>query len=283
MYWLFLSVALYAVNNILWKLFVKDEQPLRIINRRALFTVLISLSALWFTHTDIMAFVSNPRAIFVLLASLFGTAGLVMMVTFLKEGSLVRMGFYSLLGSFIAAGYTYLFREAPVSPKTGVGALLIISGYLLFLFHEKRQIKAQPALLSQHLLLVGMTLCFSISLLIQWESLKIFPPLAIISTQEITVLLASFMALIVTKPTHIQPVNHIRTGAKTAIMAMVIFAGIFSGTLGLKSADPFLASLTGISVPVLTVIAAGIVFRDKLNLFHLFSLLLMIAGGVALL
>ena len=44
-----------------------------------------------------------------------------------------------------------------------------------------------------------------------------------------------------------------------------------------------LASITGISVPVLTVFAASFVFRDKLNLFHLFSLLLMIIGGLALL
>jgi drug/metabolite transporter (DMT)-like permease len=66
-------------------------------------------------------------------------------------------------------------------------------------------------------------------------------------------------------------------------MAIVIFAGIFVGTIGLKQVNPFLASITGISVPVLTVFAASFVFRDKLNLFHLFSLLLMIIGGLALL
>ena len=71
--------------------------------------------------------------------------------------------------------------------------------------------------------------------------------------------------------------------SKTAIMAIVIFAGIFTGTLGLKSANPFLASITGITVPVLTVIAGSVVFRDKLNLMHLISLLLMIIGGLALL
>jgi drug/metabolite transporter (DMT)-like permease len=283
MYWLFLSVLLYAINNILWKIFVKGEQPLRIINRRAIFTVLIAFSAVWFTHVDLIAFITNPKAFFVLLASLFGTAGLVMMVTFLKDGSLVRMGYYSLMGSFIAAGYTYLFRETPISQKAILGTILIIIGYLVFLFNEKRQVKTEPALLSQHLLLGSMTLCFSLSLLIQWESLKIFPPLAIIITQEITVLVATFIALLIIKPTKIQTVTQFRTISKTAIMAVVIFAGIFVGTIGLKQVNPFLASITGISVPILTVFAASFVFRDKLNLFHLFSLLLMIIGGLALL
>ena len=194
MYWLFVSVFLYAINNILWKIFVKDDQPLRIIRRRAIFTVLIAFTAVWCTHVDIISFITNPKAIYVLLASLFGTAGLVIMVTFLKEGSLVRLGFYSLLGCFIAAGYIYLFREAPISGKTIVGNVLIIAGYIVFILLEKSSIKSEPALLGQHLLLTGMTLCFSLSLLIQWECLKIFPPLAIISTQETTVLLVTFIA-----------------------------------------------------------------------------------------
>ncbi len=281
MYWLFLSVALYAINNILWKVFIKNEHPLRIISRRALFTVLIAISATCFAGVDLQAFITNPHSFYVLLASLFGTVGLVLMVVFLKEGSLVRMGYYSLLGSFIAAGYTYLFREAPVSDQTIPGALLVLSGYLVFLMNEKRQLKTEPALLRQHLLLVGMTLCFSLSLLIQWESLKIFPPLAIISTQEITVLIVSSAALWIVKPTRESASSPLRDTARTATMAVVIFAGIFTGTLGLKSADPFLASVTGFSVPVLTVFAAGLLFRDKLIWLHYLSLALMVAGGIA--
>ena len=177
MYWLFISVFLYAINNVIWKFFVRDEQPLRIIHRRAIFTVLIAFTAVWFTHVDLIAFITNPKAIYVLLASLLGTAGLVMMITFLKEGSLVRLGFYSMLGCFIAAGYTYLFREAPISQKAVLGTILIIAGYIIFLLLEKGNIKREPALLGQHLLLAGMTLCFSLSLLIQWESLK-YPTLS---------------------------------------------------------------------------------------------------------
>ncbi len=282
MYWLFLSVSLYAINNVLWKIFVKNENPLRLISRRAIFTVAIAFAAIWFTKVDAISFIQNPKALLVLAGSLFGVAGLVMMVTFLKSGSLVRMGYYSLLGTFIAAAYTYAFGEAPVLFKTILGALLIIAGYLVFLLNEKRQAQSEPVILSQHLLLAGMTLSFSISLLIMWECLKIFPPLAVITTQEVVVLTVTALASFLLRKKITDDTPQRITTRNTIIMALVIFAAILTGTLGLKTADPFLASVTGIAAPVLTVAAGGIVFKDKLNPKHLFALVLMILGGLAL-
>lgn len=282
MYWLFLSVSLYAVNNVLWKIFVKNEHPLRLISRRAIFTVAIAFTAIWFTKADVISFVQNPKAIYVLAGSLFGVAGLVMMVTFLKTGSLVRMGYYSLLGTFIAGTYTYIFRETPFSYKILLGAILILTGYLVFLFDEKHKVKTEPVLWTQHLLLTGMILSFSVSVLIMWECLKIFPPLAVITTQEVIVLLFTTGAYLFLKK-RISADNPQRiTIRNTAIMAVVIFAAILTGTLGLKTADPFLASLTSIGAPVLTVLAGSIVFKDKPRLIHLVSLMFMIVGAMAL-
>ena len=283
MYWLFISVFLYASNNILWKIFIKEEQPLRLINRRAVFTVLIAFTAIWVTQFDIMTYIQNPKAVYVFLGSLFGVAGLVLMVTFLKKGGLVRMGYYSLMGTFIAAAYTYLFKEVPFSNKTLIGAILIITGYMVFLLNEKRQAKSESALFSQHMLLIGMTICFAISLLIQWECLKIFPPIAIIATQEVTVLTVTFIALMLLNVNAPNQVKGIVTIRNTAFMAIVIFVAIFTGTLGLKTADPFLASITGISVPVLTVFGGSMMFKDKLNILYVISLVLMILGGLELL
>ena len=92
MYWLFLSVSLYAVNNVLWKIFVKNEHPLRLISRRAIFTVAIAFTAIWFTKADVISFVQNPKAIYVLAGSLFGVAGLVMMAIVLKAVGLPLEG-----------------------------------------------------------------------------------------------------------------------------------------------------------------------------------------------
>lgn len=132
------------------------------------------------------------------------------------------------------------------------------------------------------MLLVGMILCFSVSVLIMWECLKIFPPLAVITTQEVVVLLVTSVAYMILK-NRISADKHQRvTIRNTVIMAIVIFAGIFTGTLGLKTADPFLASITSIGAPILTVFAGSIVFKDKLRLIHLASLVLMITGFVAL-
>lgn len=281
MYFLYASVFLYAFNNVLWKKFVKNEQPLHLISRRAVFTVAISFAAIWYMHIDIAAYLHNPKAWYVLAGSLFGVAGLILMVTFLKTGSLVRMGFYSLLGTFVAAAYTYFFREAPVTNNTFMGAALIIMGYLVFLFDEKRRASVEPAIFSQHLLLLGMTLCFATSLLIQWEQLKVLPPLAIITTQEVVVLTVTLLASFVLK-SKIGKHNGTITTRNTAIMALVIFVAILTGTLGLKIADPFMASLTGMMSPVLTVFGGSLVFKEKLRPVHYITLALMVAGGVVL-
>jgi len=281
MYLLYASVFLYAFNNVLWKHFVRDEHPLKLISRRAIFTVLIAFAAVWYMCVDIGAYLHNPKALYVLAGSLFGVAGLILMVTFLKTGSLVRMGYYSLLGTFIAAAYTYIFRETPVTNRTFMGAALILAGYLVFLFDEKRRVKIEPSILSQHLLLVAMTLCFATSMLIQWEQLKVLPPLAIITTQEVVVLTVTLLASVVIRG-KIEHKGEGITIRNTAIMALVIFVAILTGTLGLKTADPFLASLTGMMSPVLTVFGGSLVFKDKLRPAHYISITLMVLGGIAL-
>lgn len=281
MYFLYASVFLYAFNNVLWKYFVKNEHPLHLISRRAIFTVAISLATVLYMKVDIAAYLHNPKALYVLAGSLFGVSGLILMVTFLKTGSLMRMGYYSLIGTFVAAAYTYIFREAPVTTRTFIGAALIFAGYLVFLFDEKRRIKMEPAILSQHVLLISMTLCFATSMLIQWEQLKVLPPLAIITTQEVVVLTVTILASLIMKPAIAQAGERI-TIRNTAIMAAVIFFAILTGTLGLKTADPFMASLTGMISPVLTVFGGSLVFKDKLRPVHYITLSLMVAGGVVL-
>lgn len=283
MLWLFLSVCLYAFNNVLWKLFLKGEQPLHIISRRAIFTFAFALGATWVTQVNLIDFILHPNSIYVFIASLFGVLGLVLMVTFLKSGSLVQMAFYSLLSTGIAACYTYLFREESLTTKAILGSALMSIGYLVFCFNDRLKAQTEKVLLKQHLLLIGMTLSFSVSLLIQWESLKIFPPLAIICTQETTVLVTTSLLGIFFNPAENSQNGKNQKTLKMALMAVVIFAGIFAGTIGLKSADPFLASVTGLAVPILTAVSGGIVFRERLTIIHGISLVLMIAGGVFLL
>lgn len=280
MYFLYASVFLYAFNNVLWKYFVKNEHPLYLIRHRATFTVLIAFAAMWYTGIDIKAYLQNPRVWYVLAGSVFGVAGLILMVTFLKTGSLVRMGFYSLLGTFISAAYTYIFWESNITVKTFIGAAIIIMAYLVYLFDEKRHLKTEPTILSQHVLLVSMTLCFAFSLLIQWEQLKVLPALAIITTQEIVVLAVTFIVSILIKTNTGQQSSV--TIRNTGIMALVIFAAILTGALGLKIADPFLASLTGMMSPLLTIVGGSFVFKDKLRPVHYIILILMVAGGVVL-
>jgi drug/metabolite transporter (DMT)-like permease len=109
----------------------------------------------------------------------------------------------------------------------------------------------------------------------------VLPPLAIITTQEVVVLIVTAIASLAfkTKTAHKSRAITLRN---TAIMAAVIFAGIFTGTIGLKTADPFLASLTGMMSPVLTVFGGSLVFKEKLRPMHYITMALIVAGGVAL-
>lgn len=61
MYFLYASVFLYAFNNVLWKQFVKNEHPLHLISRRAVFTVLIALAEVWYSGVDMLAFCITRR------------------------------------------------------------------------------------------------------------------------------------------------------------------------------------------------------------------------------
>ena len=98
MIWLLLSALFYAVNNLLWKFFVDNEQPLQLITRRAVFTTLIALAALVLSGVKLVTITSNPHIYIVLAGSVLGATGLIFMVSFLKQGSLGLLGYYSLLG-----------------------------------------------------------------------------------------------------------------------------------------------------------------------------------------
>ncbi|MEI6754610.1 MAG: EamA family transporter [Paludibacter sp.] len=184
MIWLFLSFILYAFNNVVWKWSARDEESLYLISRRAIFTVAFTAVALFFTETGGLSFITQPLFYRIVIGCLLGTLGLILMVTFLKSGSLKRLSYYMFLGLAINGSFTYYFNNTPFTFKLFIGSIILIAGYLIFLWDEQRKIKQEPILLTQHLLLAGMTFCFSANTLIQWKVLTNFKPLSIMLTQE---------------------------------------------------------------------------------------------------
>ncbi len=281
MLWLFISFFLLAFNNVVWKWTARDEHSLYLISRRAIFTVCFTLIALLLTEKGGLSFIYQPLFYRIVIGCLLGTLGLILMVTFLKSGSLTRLSYYMFLGLTINGSFTYFLNHEPFTQKIIIGSLILIAGYLIFLWDERRKIKLEPILLSQHLLLAGMTLCFSANTLIQWKALTNFKPLSIMLTQESVVLIVTtILYLILAKQKKQKPT--VQSYVRFPIMAAVIMLAVFCGLMGLKYTNPFISSISGVLVPLLTVSFGFIFFNEKLNWAQIISFAVIIVGEMAL-
>ena len=281
MIWLLLSFFLLAFNNVVWKWTVRDEHSLYLISRRAIFTVCFTLIALLLTETGGFSFLSQPLFYHIVIGCLLGTLGLILMVTFLKSGSLTRLSYYMFLGLTINGSFTYFLNHEPFTQKLFIGSVILIAGYLIFVWDERRKIKLEPILRSQHLLLAGMTLCFSANTLIQWKALTNFKPLSIMLTQEIVVLIVTTaLYLILAKQKKQKPT--VQSYVRFPIMAAVIMLAVFTSLMGLKFTNPFISSISGVLVPLLTVSFGFLFFKEKLNWAQIVSFVVIVVGEIVL-
>ncbi|MCX6307470.1 MAG: DMT family transporter [Bacteroidia bacterium] len=278
MLYLLLSFFLYAFNNVVWKWAVEEEKPIYLINRRAIFTFLIATLALVCTQRSPFSFVTHPKFIYVVVADILGTTGLILMVSFLKQGSLTRLSYYTFLGIAINAGLSFMMERIPFSPKLGIASMLLLLGYSIFVWDERRKMKVEPILLTQHILLVLMTICFSLSTVISWRALKYFQPLPMMVTQEFMVLTVTSIAYWFIKPKKENPKRY----GRYALMALIIMAAVFTGLLGLKYNNPFITSIGGISIPLLTVAFGAVFLKEKVSWLQLLSFATIVAGEILL-
>lgn len=282
MIWLILSAMLYAINNLLWKIFVRNEQPLHLISRRAIFTSLFALVILFSAHDNPFQYIRHPDFDTLLAGCLLGAFGLIFMVTFLKTGSLSLMGYYSLLGITITGSYTYLIKNEPLTAKILVGAIVLITGFFLYLWDERKKIKTDKIRLTQHLLLILMTIFFASSTIVKWEVIANFPTLVLLSVQEIVVLAFSFVALVFIPKKPVNKQFSARNYATYALLAVVILAAVFLGLLGLAETNSFISTLTTVMVPVTTVVFGFVFMKEKITKLQVASFLLIIIGELFL-
>jgi drug/metabolite transporter (DMT)-like permease len=281
MVWLFFSFFLYAFNNVVWKWMSRDENSLYLISRRAIFTVGFTTVALFLTESGGLSFITQPFFYRIVIGCLLGTLGLILMVTFLKSGSLSRLSYYMFLGLAINGSFTYFLNHEPFTQKIIIGSVILITGYLIFLWDERKKIKLEPILLSQHLLLAGMTLCFSANTLIQWKALTNFKPLSIMLTQEIVVLIVTtVLYLILAKQKKQKPTVH--SYLRFPLMAAVIMLAVFTSLMGLKYTNPFVSAISGVLVPLLTVSFGYLFFKEKLNWIQIISFVVIVLGEIVL-
>ena len=278
MIWLIISYLLYAINNVVWKWLAVNGEPVYLINRRSMFTSMLAFAALLYTVPQPFDFLALDEFRLLLLSCSLGVIGLLTMVTALQQVSLRMLGYYSILGIVVNGYYSYILQNQKLNTGLILASLLILGGFILFQWDETRKSTNKQQTLKQHLMMLLMTLCFSLSGIIAWNIIDTLRPIEMMATQEIFVLLVSSSILLLKKSKKkdaVKPALYL-----FPIFALIIGGAVFSGLMGLKINNPYIAAIGGLAVPLLTVAFGAIFFREKMNVRQVIAFVLVISGEI---
>ena len=270
MEYLILSSLFFAINNVLWKWVVADYLPLQVIVKRSMVTSLFGVVVL--CVSDFTIYTTLGEALFVNLTCILGALGLVFMIYALKESTLNNFIHYSLLGSIGTASYLY-FVEDIVPQNYLLGILLILLGFSIFLRNQR--FTSKTVQFSTHRYLMLMTLCFSISGIMQWYNLKTHGVVFLVIHQEIEVLIIAGILIRYLK----QPILTFFKFDHILLMAPIVVIAIVVGMHGLKATDPFISNIVSLTTPILTMILAIIVLKEHFKWHYVTSMVLVILGA----
>lgn len=277
MLYILLSIFLFSFNNILWKKNLEKVNIIFLVSYRAFFTSIIAfVLANYFNSFNLFTL---SQFVKVTIGSIFGVIGLLCMLTVIKKASLHWLGVYNLIGVIFSSSYLIWIEQFDFKYSI-IGCLFIIAGFIYYVASTKsKPIKILP---TQHLLLLLMTISFSISSIIHWKNLVIsVPPLVILSNQELIVFITSFLLLMYTKQKII--FNAYKSYfSKIILMAFIIFLALFFSFMGLKQTNPIISSLLFLGSPITTIILNIIFFKETLTKQNIFAILLMSVGAFIL-
>jgi len=189
----------------------------------------------------------------------------------LKESTLNSFIHYSLLGSIGTASYLYFFEN--IIPQNFVlGVLFIALGFCVFLWNQR--FNSKPVPFSTHRYLTLMTLCFSVSGIMQWYNLKTYNVVFLAVHQEIQVLIIAGITIRYLK----QPILTFFKFDYIFLMTPVVVIAIISGMYGLKMTNPFISSIISLTTPILTMILAVLVLKEHFKWYYVSSMALVIFG-----
>ena len=270
MEYLILSVLFFAINNVLWKSIVADYLPLQVIFKRSMFTSLLGVVFLGMNGFE--TYTTLSEALFVNLTCIIGALGLVFMIYALKESTLNDFIHYSLLGSIGTASYLY-FSENIIPQNYILGILFIAFGFCLFLWNQRMNSKAVRT--STHCYLILMTLCFSVSGIMQWYNLKTYDVVFLVVHQEIEVLIVAGILIRFLK----QPILTFFKFDYILVMVPIITFAVVAGMYGLKVTNPFISSIINLTTPILTITLAVIVLKERFKWYYVSSIVMVILGA----
>lgn len=278
MIFIFASIVLFALNNVLWKKNLQNCSVPFLIGYRAFFTTTIATSILLYRHG--FEIYQNQPLGRITLGSLLGVLGLFCMLTVIKKAPLQWLGIYNLVGIIFIALYLYFFENTPVM-KSILGLIIIGIGFILYIYNNKES--ETKISTKQHIVLLSMTLSFGLSSLIHWKNLDTnVPAILIISNQELVVFItAIFITCTTVKLSEIkfQLKKHFTSALQ---MAFIIFLALLFSFLGLQVTNPLISSILFLATPLLTIAFGTLFFKEKMSLFNIVAILLIAIGAFIL-
>ena len=270
-----LGVLLFSFNNVLWKKNLRTSNVFFLVTYRAFFTssfafliILLFYKIQHFNNSDILK---------ITLVSSLGVLGLFCMLHVLKKESLQWIGVYNLIGIVFTSLYLWIFEKINL-PDTIIGISIIIIGFIFFIVSN---INGKMSItLKQHMLLLLMILCFSLSSIIHWKNLtNEIAPIFIIANQELLVFTVGLIFTL-TKYKNSEILTSIKSQFYTVIMmSIVILAAILCTFLGLKIINPLLSGLLFLASPLTTILFSSIFFKEYISVKNWISIIVISTGA----
>lgn len=264
MIYLLLSVVLYALNNLLWKKVLQQTNSWLLMTSRAFLTASIGIIVILFFAPNMLNQISWNSFWRITIASILGAFGLICMLSALQKGTLRQLGIFNLLTIAFTVTYLLLFEKFNLLDFVS-GTSLIIVGFGIYVF----QIQKLPTNESNSktvIYYILMSLFFASSGLVHWYNFKqSIPPLFSVVNQEVIVFLVGGIGLIAQPKSEKEHwfQSMIKSANLVFIMAVLIFAAVWTGFLGLKITNPLLASLLPLATPILTILFGALFFKEK--------------------
>jgi len=231
------------------------------------------------SYSDVINTIDFPLFLNIFIASVFGSLGLICMIHALKKGSLSQLALFNLVIVFLIGSFLFFF-EGLHFENYRVASLLIISGFVLYIYQIKKK-NTQQMSLHQLLLFSLMSIFFAGSIVMHWYGLnKDIPVIFSLSIQEAVVFLSSITIVIISPSFSLVKLRYELKKISTTVILMstVIFAAIWTGFSGLKFTDPLISSLVSLLTPILTILFGVIFYKDKWNYLTILYFLLISSG-----
>ena len=272
--YIILGVLLFSFSNVLWKKNLRYSNVPFLVTYRAFFTSSISFFIILLFYSIQQLTVLNILKITA--GSLFGVIGLFSMLNIIKKESLQWVGIYNLIGIVFTSLYLWLFEKINIS-ETLIGISIIILGFIFYVVSSlKSKIKIT---LKQHIILLIMSLSFTISALIHWKNLtNQIAPVFIIANQELIVFTVG-LSFTLKRNKKVEIIRLIKSQFNNIIMSAVILLALLCNFLGLKIMNPLISGLVFLASPLTTILFSSFFFKEQISIKNWISISIISIGS----